>query len=180
MKFSTTLITALSVLTSTICLTLARPMSGAAPAPVPEIQGRALLSRFAPKARPVFPRTVFDNYTTKRDAMPEAAPEALPVALPEALPEALPLPAPVAEPEAVPNPVALPNLPLGTGTGLPFIDLPKRSEEQKRDWADYPAAPVPASPVEKREPDHVARNLFPLPTVSIGVSLPLKERSLDI
>lgn len=308
MKPTTSLVSALSVLTSIIGLTLSRPapVPGPAPAPQPEIQGRAFNSRFAPKARPVFPRTVFDNYTTKRDAMPEAAPEPQPqpIALPEAAPqpepvaaadpnwpsfipnpfptglphfpklprdadaaeapeapvvekrepapEAAPVPAPEPAAAPLPNPVAAadPNWPsfIPLPTGFPHFphfprdanaaEAPEAPVVEKREPAPealpQPApeavpepapvpAPVPApepvaaplpnpvaaadpnwpsfiplptgfphfphfprdvqgSPVEKREaqPDVVARNLPPFPTASLGISIPLRERGLDI
>lgn len=47
-----------------------------------EIQGRELRGRFAPEARPVFPRTYFPIVERVPEPAPEAAPEPVPVAVP--------------------------------------------------------------------------------------------------
>ena len=62
-----------SFLQSSVFLTSTSPVVAG---PLPEIkaEGRQFNSRFAPVARPVFPRTYFDNFTAT--TAPEAAPAA--------------------------------------------------------------------------------------------------------
>ncbi|KAM0804874.1 hypothetical protein BDR22DRAFT_885544 [Usnea florida] len=66
MKTSITIAAACAVLYSVFCPVVAGPL--------PEIQaeGRQFNSRFAPVARPVFPRSYWDNYTST--TVSEAAP----------------------------------------------------------------------------------------------------------
>ena len=160
-----------------------------APAPHPEVQGRSFNSRFAPKARPVFPRTIFDNYTTKRDAIPDAAPEPAPVALPEAIPEAIPEaapePAPVAQPEAnvaavernfnpfptlppIPNPTGHYPLPLHArdAEAAPYPIPVEQADKVKR---NLPGLPIPSLGLPIEQADKVKRNLPALPTASLGL-----------
>ncbi|MCJ1460857.1 hypothetical protein MMC28_011239 [Mycoblastus sanguinarius] len=67
MKFSTTIVAGLSVLYSVFC-----PVA-AVPTPVIHVEGRQFNSRFAPEARPVFPRSFYDNSTQVAPRSPTAA-----------------------------------------------------------------------------------------------------------